>query len=138
MSKFMLFLRHAVALIREDKLFSAIYIAGTAVAIASAMVIAIFLNIRLADIPPETNRSRTLYPLYGFYTKLLAENGHEFDMRYSTAALDSCFRQMKCIEAATGIRSAYLSITDEGRQFVTGVYALGRHLHPLYGGSQQR
>ena len=65
MSKFMLYLRHAVALIREDKLFSAIYVAGTAVAIASAMVIAIFLNIKLADIPPETNRSRTLYPLYG-------------------------------------------------------------------------
>ena len=46
-------IRHALALIREDKLFSTIYIAGTAVAIASAMVIAIFLNIKLADIPPE-------------------------------------------------------------------------------------
>ena len=124
MSKFMLFLRHAVALIREDKLFSAIYIAGTAVAIASAMVIAIFLNIKLADIPPETNRSRTLYPLYGFFTKSLAENGRKFDMRYSTAALDSCFRQLKCIEAATGVRSAFLSITDEGGQHETGVYAL--------------
>ena len=124
MSKFMLFLRHAVALIREDKLFSAIYVAGTAVAIASAMVIAIFLNIKWADIPPEMNRSRTLYPLYGFFAKSLAENGREFDMRYSTAALDSCFRQLKCIEAATGVRSAFLSITDEGGQFVTGVYAL--------------
>ena len=124
MSKFMLFLRHAVALIREDKLFSAIYIAGTAVAIASAMVIAIFLNIKLADIPPETNRSRTLYPLYGFFTKSLAENGREFDMRYSTAALDSCFRQLKCVEAATGVRSAFLSITDEGGLHATGVYAL--------------
>ena len=48
------------ALIREDKLFSAIYIAGTAVAIASAMVIAIVFNMLLADIPPEVNRSRTL------------------------------------------------------------------------------
>jgi len=112
------------ALIREDKLFSAIYIAGTAVAIASAMVVAIFLNIKLADIPPESNRSRTLYPLYGFYTKSLAENGREFDMRYSTAALDSCFRQLKCMEAATGIRSAYLSVNDETQQHPTSVYAL--------------
>ena len=54
-------IRHAFALIREDKLFSAIYIAGTAVAIASAMVIAIVFNMLLADIPPEVNRSRTLY-----------------------------------------------------------------------------
>ena len=45
-------------------------------------------------------------------------------MRFSTAALDSCFRQLKCIEAATGVRSAFLSITDEGGQFATGVYAL--------------
>ena len=35
---------HAFALMRENKLFSAIYIAGTAVAIASAMVIVILLN----------------------------------------------------------------------------------------------
>ena len=124
MSKFFLFIRHAFALIREDKLFSAIYIAGTAVAIASAMVIAIFLNIKLADISPEINRSRTLYPLYGFYTKSLAENGRKFDMRFSTEALDSCFRQLKCLEAATGVRSVFLSITDEGGQHATGAYAL--------------
>ena len=68
MNKFSLFLRHAVALIRDDKLFSAIYIAGTAVAIASAMVIAIVFHILLADIAPESNRSRTLYPLFGFFT----------------------------------------------------------------------
>ena len=116
-------IRHAFALIREDKLFSAIYVAGTAVAIASAMVIAIFLNIKLADIPPESNRSRTLYPLFGFYTKSLAENGREFDMRYSTLALDSCFRRLKCIEAATGIRSVFLNITDE-QQFSPVAYAL--------------
>ena len=124
MSKFMLFLRHAVALIREDKLFSAIYIAGTAVAIASAMVIAIFLNIVLADIPPESNRSRTLYPLYGFYTKSLADNGREFDIHYSTTALDSCFRRLRCIEAATGVRPAYMDVTNEGGQHSTVAYAL--------------
>ena len=43
-------IRHALALIREDKLFSAIYVAGTAVAIASAMVIAIFLNMLLHQV----------------------------------------------------------------------------------------
>ena len=118
------FIRHALALIREDKLFSTIYIAGTAVAIASAMVVAIFLNIKLADIPPESNRSRTLYPLFGFFTKSLAENGREFDMRYSTAALDSCFRRLKCIEAATGIDNAFLIVGDETQQHKTAAYAL--------------
>ena len=117
-------IRHAFALIREDKLFSAIYVAGTAVAIASAMVIAIFLNIKLADIPPESNRSRTLYPLFGFYTKSLAENGRSFDMRYSTAALDSCFRQLKCVESATGVTEAFLIVDDEAQQHKAAAYAL--------------
>ena len=67
LSKFFLFLRHAIALVRADKLFSTIYIAGTAVAIASAMVVAIVLNIMLADIAPEVNRSQTIYVLNRFY-----------------------------------------------------------------------
>ena len=62
-------IRHAFALIREDKLFSAIYVAGTAVAIASAMVIAIVFNMMLGDIPPEVNRSRTLYITNCFVTE---------------------------------------------------------------------
>ena len=65
---------HSFALIREDKLFSAIYIAGTAVAIASAMVIAILLNILLGDIAPESNRSRTLY-LQGSFNDELTPGG---------------------------------------------------------------
>ena len=52
---------HSFALIREDKLFSTIYVAGTAVAIASTIVVAIFVNILVGDIAPESNRSRTLY-----------------------------------------------------------------------------
>ena len=100
MSKFILLIRHAFALIRADKLFSAIYIAGTAVAIASAMVIAIVFNMMLADIPPETHRSRTLYP-NGTFSRVNEQGVMHYG--FSTAAIDSCFRQMKCVEAATGI-----------------------------------
>lgn len=104
MNKILLFLRHAFALIREDKLFSAIYIAGTAVAIASAMVIAIVFNMLIADIEPESNRSRTLY----LYSRFI--QGEPADLPYhqghSTAALDSCFRRMACVEAATGVLPA--------------------------------
>ena len=64
--KFFLYFRQAFALMKEDKQYSAIYIAGTAVAIASAMLVAIILNIQLANIYPETNRDRTLY-VGGFF-----------------------------------------------------------------------
>ncbi|MBQ9524860.1 MAG: ABC transporter permease [Bacteroidaceae bacterium] len=87
---------HAFALIRADKLFSGIYIAGTAVAIASAMVVAIVLNILLADIAPEVNRSRTLYLTNTFYKESHGEERHLENS--STEAIDSCFRRMKCVE----------------------------------------
>ena len=87
---------------REDKLFSAIYIAGTAVAIASAMVIAIVFNMMLADIPPEVNRSRTLY-VYSRFLPVEKAGDVPYHQGHSSVALDSCYRQMACVEAATGI-----------------------------------
>ena len=99
MSKFFLFIRHAFALICEDKRFSAIYIAGTSVAIASAMVIAIVLNIMLGDIPPESNRSRTLY-FNSKYHLESEDDSHNFGTFFSLAS-DSCFRRMKCVEAVS-------------------------------------
>ena len=95
-------IRHAFALIREDKLFSAIYVAGTAVAIASAMVIAIVFNMLLADIPPEVNRSRTLY-VYGRFLPVGWTGDIPYHQGHSSVALDSCYRRMKCVEAAAGI-----------------------------------
>lgn len=110
MNKILLYLRHAVALIRADKLFSTIYVAGTAVAIASAMVVAIFVNIILADIPPESNRSRTLY-LTSYYRKASMSNGEWLYTQFSTEAIDSCFRKIECVEAVAGFMS-YLHYLD--------------------------
>ena len=57
----MRYFRQALALMREEKLFSGIYILGTALAIAFTMVIAVVYYAKLADIAPEVNRSRTVY-----------------------------------------------------------------------------
>ena len=123
MSKILLLIRHAFALIRQDKLFSVIYIAGTAVAIASAMVIAIVFNMMLADIPPESHRSRTLYP-YGYFSRAKEDVAAHYG--FSSIAIDSCFRQMKCVEVATGILPAMqnrFTIVDE-EQARQGMYEL--------------
>ena len=58
-----LYLRQALHMMKEEKLFSGIYIAGTALAIAFTMVIAVVYYAKLADIEPEVNRSRTVYVL---------------------------------------------------------------------------
>ena len=115
MSK-LLFVKHAFALIREDKLFSSIYIAGTAVAIASAMVIAIVFNMMLADIPPESNRSRTLY-VYSRFLPVEKSDNMPYHQGHSSVALDSCYRRMACVEAATGIIPAMQNnYTIEGEE----------------------
>ena len=48
-------------MMREEKLFSGIYILGTALAIAFTMVMAVVYYIKLAPIYPERNRARTVY-----------------------------------------------------------------------------
>ena len=109
-SKFLLSLRHALALIREDKLFSAIYIAGTAVAIASAMVVAILLNVKMANIIPETHRDRTLYITSLHYKD--SEMGGPLYSGCSTLAIDELFSKLECVEVATGMRvDPYREIT---------------------------
>ena len=102
-----------VALIRADKLFSTIYIAGTAVAIASAMVVAIVLNIILADIAPEVNRSRTLYAEGYIMTDSTRDAGAPILPGFSEDAIDSCFKKMQCVEAAAGVTHYRHTICNE-------------------------
>ncbi|MBR1666412.1 MAG: ABC transporter permease [Bacteroidaceae bacterium] len=85
----------------DDKLFSAIYIAGTAVAIASAMVVAIMLNIKIANIYPERHRDRTLYVTALQYKD--NEVGGPMYTGCSTLAVDELFSKLESVEVATGL-----------------------------------
>ncbi len=125
LSKFFLFLRHAIALVRADKLFSAIYIAGTAVAIASAMVIAIVMNILLADIAPEVNRSRTLYAEGYIMTDSTRDAGVPTLPGFSEVAIDSCFKKMQCVEAAAGITHFRHEICNEKKENKINQFIIG-------------
>lgn len=60
-------LGHVFSLMKEDKLYSAMYILGTAIAIAFTMLIAEIYYIKVADIAPEVNRSKT-YILEHYHT----------------------------------------------------------------------
>ena len=99
-------LRHAFALIREDKLFSTIYIAGTAVAIASAMVVALILHIRISNIYPEENRDRTVC-VRGYFEdeegKFMGYYG------FSPTAVEEMFNRLECAEVVSAnISSDYI------------------------------
>ena len=55
------YFKQAWQLIKQHKLFSAIYVAGTALGISLVMVMAILNYVKTANIAPEINRSRLLY-----------------------------------------------------------------------------
>lgn len=56
-----LYLKQAWALLKQNKLFSTLYIAGTGLAIAMTMVMAIAYYVKIAPVYPEVNRLNTLY-----------------------------------------------------------------------------
>ncbi len=98
--KILLYVRQAQALIKEDKQFSFIYIAGTAVAIASAMVVALVLHIRMGNIYPEVNRDRTIYVGSNF---TLPDGNYIGFSGYSPQAVEEMFSKLECAEVVSAV-----------------------------------
>ena len=98
--KILLYIRQAFALIKEDKQFSFIYIAGTAVAIASAMVVALVLHIRMGNIYPEVNRDRTIYVGSNFTRSDGEYIGYS---GYSPQAVEEMFSKLECAEVVSAV-----------------------------------
>ena len=91
----MRYLKQALAMMREEKLFSGIYIAGTALAIAFTMVMAVVYYIKLAPIYPEANRARTVY-FEGL--RIEAESGGMGQTGFSAQAYEEWFKPSPNIE----------------------------------------
>lgn len=56
-----LYFKQAVELMKQNKLFSGIYIFGTALAIASTTILAVVIYLDIAPIYPDTNRDNVYY-----------------------------------------------------------------------------
>ena len=82
-------------MMREEKLFSGIYILGTTLAIAFTMVMAVVYYIKLAPIYPEPNRARTVY-FEGI--RIEADNGGMGQTPFSAKAYEDWFKPSPNIE----------------------------------------
>ena len=91
----MRYLKQALAMMREERLFSGIYIVGTALAIAFTMVMAVVYYIKLAPIYPEPNRARTVY-FEGL--RIEADNGAMGQTGFSSHAYEEWFKPSPNIE----------------------------------------
>jgi putative ABC transport system permease protein len=91
----MRYFRQALAMMREERLFSGIYILGTTLAIAFTMVMAVVYYIKLAPIYPEPNRARTVY-FEGI--RIEADNGGMGQTPFSAKAYEDWFKPSPNIE----------------------------------------
>jgi putative ABC transport system permease protein len=94
-----LYIKQAWNLLRQEKLFSSIYILGTGLSITVVMVLSIVFYIKIANIYPETNRDRMLVVNH------LSQISGTFSMHgyLSYSFVETCLRPLKSAEAVTAI-----------------------------------
>lgn len=64
-----LYLKQAWELLKQNRLFSTLYIVGTGLAIAMTVIMAVVYYVKIAPIYPEVNRKHTLYVRQGSFKK---------------------------------------------------------------------
>ena len=83
---------------REEKLYSAMYIAGTALAVAFVMLIAEVYYVKVADIAPEVHRSQTYYL---DFLPLKSDTLRGANLTHEVFALFLQMKTPECMTAAT-------------------------------------
>ena len=97
----LLYFKQAWNLIKQEKLFSSIYIFGTGLSITVVMVLSIVFYIRIANIYPETNRDRMLIAKSGMFADV-SNNGMSASS-LSLKTIETCFRSLQNAEAVSAI-----------------------------------
>ena len=100
-----LYFKQAWTLMKQEKLFSAIYIVGTGIAISMVMGLAIVLVALLTNVYPEMNRDRMLIVNKGMVSY---PEGNRRYSKLSEQTLHACFDGINDVEA--------LSIVIEGNR----------------------
>ena len=91
-----IYLKQAWNLIRQERLFSLIYIVGTGLSVSMVMVLSIVFYMKIANIYPETNRSRMLVAKSGTVT---SKDGSRSSSSLSEGMIRTCFGSLKGAEA---------------------------------------
>ena len=94
-----LYFKQAVELMKQNKLFSGIYIFGTALAIASTTILAVVIYLDIAPIYPDTNRDNVYYlEICSFKSK---NDRGRYVSAYSYAAVNEWFYPLKNVKVVS-------------------------------------
>lgn len=98
------YFRQAWNLIRQEKLFSSIYIVGTGLSIAVVMALSIVFYVKIGNVYPENNRDRMLTVRYA--AEYRKDGGmHGSSLGYRT--LETCFKSLESAEVVAAILTTY-------------------------------
>lgn len=92
--------KQAWNLIKQEKLFSFLYIIGTGLSITIVMVLSIVYYIKLADIYPEMSRDKILIAKNGVEER---KNGGQSSAALSYHTLETCFRPLCHTDAVSAL-----------------------------------
>ena len=104
------YFKQAWNLIKQERLFSAIYIVGTGLAITTVMALSITLYIKFANIYPESNRDRML--VVNGAGELNKNNKGLWASCLSLKAIKACFLPIESAEAVTAMLIPFASRND--------------------------
>lgn len=91
-----IYLKQAWQLIRQERLFSSVYILGTGLAITLVMTLSIVFYLKLANLYPEVNRDRSLYVIGGSVKK---QSGQISTGPLSLGTVGRCLEGVEGVEA---------------------------------------
>jgi putative ABC transport system permease protein len=100
-----LYFKQVWNLLRQEKLFSMLYIVGTGLSITVVMVLSIVFYIKIANVYPETNRDRML--VVKAAEERMGNNSSSYYLSFH--ALETCFRSLKSAEAVTAVLDGWNS-----------------------------
>ena len=90
-------------LIKQEKLFSFIYIIGTGLSITMVMTLSIVYYIKIGNIYPETNRDRLLVTIIGIEKR----EGSMYAGQLSYHVIETCLKSLKTAQAVTAVTGGY-------------------------------
>lgn len=103
---------------KQDPLFSILYILGTGMAIAMVMVMAVLYYIKVGDIYPEIHRSRTMVAVSS-HMQERENKGSNSTANFSIPFIKECFYPLEGVEAVSAFSSATgMVIPETGKRRV--------------------
>lgn len=113
----LVYIKQAWQLLKQNRFYSAIYIFATALSISLVMILAIIFYIKIANIYPETNRSRLLTLEY---IQVTTPDERKTINRYALEMIRKCVYPLETAEAVSGVYAlggtGYVQIENSDEQ----------------------